>query len=97
VSKTPRPRIARPIVELSGPAILLQELVDDEGVDRVMRAVERGLKIYDATTAFMVQRPAFEVFDDERLNPELVLGEAKDRADALETCGTGKRRSSRGR
>ena len=42
--------------ELNGPAILLQELVADEGVDRVIRAVERGLMVYDATTTFLVQR-----------------------------------------
>ena len=76
MSKNSRPRITRPIAELNGPAILLQELVDDEGVDRVIRAVERGLPIYDAITAFLVQRPAFEVIADGRLNPDLVLGEA---------------------
>ena len=42
MSKSARPRITRPIAELNGPAILLQELVADEGVDRVMRAIERG-------------------------------------------------------
>jgi hypothetical protein len=74
--KNLRPLIVLPIAQLKGPASPLQELVDDEGIDRVMRAVERGLKFYDAGTRLMVQRPAFEVFDGERLNPELVLGEA---------------------
>jgi hypothetical protein len=75
MSKISRLRIARPIVELSGPAILLQELVADEGVDRVMRAVDRGLMVYDATTTFLVQRPAFDVIADGRFDPDLVLGE----------------------
>ncbi len=43
MSKNSRPRITRPIAELNGPAILLEELVADEGLNRVMRAVERGL------------------------------------------------------
>jgi hypothetical protein len=76
MSKNPRQRIARPIVELSGPAILLQELVADEGLDRVMRAIDRGLSVYDATTAFMVQRPDFDVIADGRLDPEFLIGEA---------------------
>jgi hypothetical protein len=75
MSKKLPPRIARPIVELNGPAILLQELVADEGLDRVMRAIDHGLRVYDATTAFMVQRPAFDVITDGCFDPEIVLGQ----------------------
>ena len=75
MSEKSRPRITRPAAELNGPAILLQELIADEGIDRVMRAVDSGLAIYDATTAFLVQRPEFEIITDGRFNPELVLGE----------------------
>jgi hypothetical protein len=74
--KTSRPRIARPVAELTGPAVLLQELIADEGLDRVLRAIDRGLPIYDATTAFLVQRPVFDVIADGRLDPEVVIGEA---------------------
>jgi hypothetical protein len=74
--KHPSPKITRPIVELCGPAILLQELVAAEGVDRVMRAVERGLPIYDATTAFMVQRPEYDIIAEGRFDPGILAPKA---------------------
>jgi hypothetical protein len=75
MSTTLQPRIARPLAALNGPAVQAQEVVADAGLYRVLRAIDRGMPVYDASDGYLIQWPVFEVYDDGRLDPQLILGE----------------------
>ncbi|UZF93012.1 hypothetical protein [Bosea sp. NBC_00550] len=56
--------VIRPLAELIGPAIRLDELVEDEGPERVIRAIDLGLVFYDGGGALLVQRQVFDLLAD---------------------------------
>jgi hypothetical protein len=73
-TKNPVPNV-RPLHALSGPATRMDELVEEEGRERVEQALGLGMPVFVADGEYLAQRPVFDLLVDGRIEPALVLGE----------------------
>jgi hypothetical protein len=69
------PRNVRRLQTLNGPASRLDELVEQEGHEKVEQALGLGMPVFAAGEEYLAQRPVFDMIIDGRIEPALVLGE----------------------